>query len=140
MQWRDKLFYPIQNKDHKLVVALLKMIEKQRNGESIDTGLVKKVIDSFVSLGLDDNDQNKAQLDVYQKEFEKPFIEATEKYYSHESATFLQEHSVPEYLKKAEERLREEEDRVERYLHFSTRKTVRRFEFPLLISLLILQF
>lgn len=124
VQWRDKLFYPIQNKDQKLVVALLKMIEKQRNGESIDTGLVKKVIDSFVSLGLDDNDQNKAQLDVYQKEFEKPFIEATEKYYSHESATFLQEHSVPEYLKKAEERLREEEDRVERYLHFSTRKTL----------------
>ncbi|KAG8775933.1 hypothetical protein FRC12_001188, partial [Ceratobasidium sp. 428] len=124
VQWRDKLFYPIQSKDHKLVVALLKMIEKQRNGESIDTGLVKKVIDSFVSLGLDDNDQNKAQLDVYQKEFEKPFIEATEKYYSQESATFLQEHSVPEYLKKAEERLREEEDRVERYLHFSTRKTL----------------
>ncbi|CCO26304.1 Cullin-1 Short=CUL-1 [Rhizoctonia solani AG-1 IB] len=124
VQWRDRLFYPIQNKDHKLVVALLKMIEKQRNGETIDTGLVKKVIDSFVSLGLDDNDQNKAQLDVYQKEFQTPFIEATEKYYAHESATFLQEHSVPEYLKKAEERLREEEDRIERYLHFSTRKTL----------------
>lgn len=124
VQWRDRLFYPIQNKDHKLVVALLKMIEKQRNGETIDTGLVKKVIDSFVSLGLDDNDQNKAQLDVYQKEFQTPFIDATEKYYAHESATFLQEHSVPEYLKKAEERLREEEDRIERYLHFSTRKTL----------------
>ncbi|KAB5588680.1 Cullin 1 [Ceratobasidium theobromae] len=124
VQWRDRLFYPIQNKDHKLVTALLKMIEKQRNGETIDTGLVKKVIESFVSLGLDDNDQNKAQLDVYQKEFQTPFIDATEKYYTHESATFLQEHSVPEYLKKAEERLREEEDRVERYLHFSTRKTL----------------
>lgn len=121
------------------MVALLKMIEKQRNGESIDTGLVKKVIDSFVSLGLDDNDQNKAQLDVYQKEFEKPFIEATEKYYSHESATFLQEHSVPEYLKKAEERLREEEDRVERYLHFSTRKTVCLFELSQMRGLLTLQ-
>ncbi|KAG8738767.1 hypothetical protein FRC10_006484 [Ceratobasidium sp. 414] len=108
----------------KNVVALLKTIEKERNGESVDTGLVKKVVDSFVSLGLDQNDQSKAQLHVYQEEFEKPFIEATERYYSQESATFLQEHSGPKYLKKAEERLREEEDRVERYLHFSTRKTL----------------
>lgn len=100
------------------------MIEKQRNGEIIDSGILNKVIGSFVTLGLDGFDRDTVQLGIYQKEFENPFIEATEKYYSHVSATLFQEHSVLECLKKAEERLREEEDQVERYLHFSTRKTV----------------
>ncbi|KDN34960.1 hypothetical protein RSAG8_12011, partial [Rhizoctonia solani AG-8 WAC10335] len=126
VQWRDRLLYTIQSKDHRLVAALLKLIEKERNGEAIDTGLAKKVIDSFVTLGLNDNDQNKAQLQVYQKEFQTPFIEATEKYYARESAIFFQKYSssVPEYLKKVEKHLREEEARVVRYLHFSTRRTL----------------
>lgn len=88
----------------------------------IDQGLVKKVVLSFVSLGLDNNDLNKECLDVYKEHFEIPFIEATEKYYKMESETFLASNTVSEYLKKAEDRLREEEDRIERYLHTKTRK------------------
>jgi cullin 1 len=57
-----------------------------------------------------------------QEHFENPFIETTEKYYKQESESFLAENSVSDYLKKAEERLREEEDRVERYLNTGTRK------------------
>jgi cullin 1 len=100
---------------------------------------VKKVVDSFVSLGLDETDTNKACLDVYkvtplsisiselqlnffQEHFENPFIDTTEKYYKQESESFLAESSVSDYLRKAEERLREEEDRVERYLNTGTRK------------------
>ena len=90
------------------------MIEQQRNGETIDQGLVKKVVDSFVSLGLDEQDSNKASLEVYKEHFESPFIAATEKYYKTESEAFLAENSVSDYLKRAEERLREEEEeRVE---------------------------
>lgn len=118
------------------------MIERQRNGENVDQGLVKKVVDSFgefqiaivlifflhflkkVSLGLDEQDTNKAALDVYKEHLEVPFIAATEKYYKQESEAFLAENSVSEYLKKAEERLREEEDRVERFLNTHTRKLV----------------
>ena len=102
----------------------MRLIEHQRNGETIDQGLVKKVIDSFVSLGLDESDTNKQSLDVYKEHFEDPFITATEVYYKAESEAFLAENSVSDYLKKAEERLKEEEDRVERYLHTSTRKTL----------------
>ena len=36
----------------------------------------------------------------------------------------MNENSVSDYLKKAEERLKEEEDRVDRYLHTTTRKTL----------------
>lgn len=124
VQWKQNLFTPIQSKNQKLAGAVLRLIEKQRNGETIDQTLVKKVVDSFVSLGLDDNDSNKQSLEVYKERFETPFIEATEKYYKTESEAFLAENSVSDYLKKAEERLKEEEDRVDRYLNTVTRKTL----------------
>ncbi|KAK0201666.1 Cullin [Desarmillaria ectypa] len=124
VQWKNNLFVPIQQKNATLANALLHLIEQQRNGETIDQGLVKKVVDSFVSLGLDDMDPNKPCLDVYKDHFEAPFLAATEMYYRKESEAFLAENSIPDYLKKAEERLREEEDRVERYLHTETRKTL----------------
>jgi len=112
----------IQKDNCKLSAATLRLITQQRNGETIDQGLVKKVVDSFVSLGLDNADPNKECLDVYKEQFETSFIQTTEAYYKKESETFLAENSVPDYLKKAEERLREEENRVERYLHTKTRK------------------
>ncbi|KAI0317673.1 Cullin-domain-containing protein [Amylostereum chailletii] len=122
VQWRQNFFLHIQSKQQKLAGAILRLVEQQRNGETIDQGLVKKVVDSFVSLGIDESDINKASLEIYKEHFETPFLDATEKYYKLESEAFLAENSVSDYLKKAEERLREEEDRVERYLHTNTRK------------------
>jgi len=124
VQWKSVFFVHIQNKNNKLANAVLRLIEAQRNGETIDQSLVKKVVDSFVSLGLDDSDTNKASFDVYRTHFEGPFITATEQYYTQESEAFLAENSVSAYMKKAEERLREEEDRVEIYLSSTTRKTL----------------
>jgi len=143
VQWKENFFRHVQSRNTKLANAILKLIEMQRNGETIDQTLVKKVVDSFgtwyratrngfanssrfpVSLGLDEQDTNKASLEVYKADFEAPFINATEKYYTVESDAFLQSNTVSDYLKKAEERLREEEDRVERYLNGNTRKIVR---------------
>jgi cullin 1 len=124
VQWKSNFFIHVQSKHHKLAGAVLRLIEQQRNGDTIDQGLVKKVVDSFVSLGLDESDTNKASLDVYKEHFENSFIDATEQYYKQESESFLAESSVSDYLKKAEERLREEEDRVERYLNTQTRKAL----------------
>jgi cullin 1 len=78
-----------------------------------------------VSLGLDENEPNKANFDVYRQHFETPFIQATADYYATESRSFLAENSVSAYMKRAEDRLREEEDRIERYLSSTTRKIVR---------------
>ncbi|KAF7291605.1 CULLIN-2 domain-containing protein [Mycena chlorophos] len=122
VQWKNNLFVPIQRKHTKLASAILRLVESQRNGETIDQGLVKKVVDSLVSLGLDEADPNKACLDVYKEHFETPFLDTTELYYKTESEAFLAENSVSDYLKKAEERLKEEEDRVDRYLNTGTRK------------------
>jgi cullin 1 len=114
----------MQKNQSKLAVAILRLIERQRNGENIDQGLIKNVVESFVSLGIDDSDPDKPCLDVYNDYFETAFIEATRTYYKHESEAFLAEYSISDYLRKAEERLREEEDRVDRYLHSQTRKNL----------------
>ncbi|KAI0755249.1 Cullin-domain-containing protein [Daedaleopsis nitida] len=124
VQWKSNFFLHVQSKDSKLAGAILRLIERQRNGETIDQGLVKKVVDSFVSLGLDESDINKVSYEVYREHLETPFLDATEKYYQQESKAFLSENSVADYLKKAEERLREEEDRVERYMNTNTRKAL----------------
>ncbi|CAE6438522.1 unnamed protein product [Rhizoctonia solani] len=83
-----------------------------------------KVIGSFVTLGLIEKCHGEAQLDLYQRGFQGPFIEATERYYFCEHTIFFQSHAgtVPEYIKKVEEYLSEEEGRAEYYLHPSTRE------------------
>jgi cullin 1 len=59
----------------------------------------------IVSLGLDDNDASKLNLEVYKNWFETPFVEATEVYYKTESEKFISENSVPDYMKKVCSRL-----------------------------------
>lgn len=114
VQWREELFTKLNT---NVMAAVLKMVEKQRNGETIEQAQIKSVVDSFVSLGLDETDSTKSTLDVYRYHFEKPFLEATTKYYENESAQFVAENSVVEYMKKAETRLDEEKGRVGLYLH-----------------------
>ena len=76
-------------------------------------------------MSFDETDPNRTSLDVYKDHFETPFITATEEYYKLESEAFLGVNSIYDYLKRAEERLREEEDRGARDLNPSTHKIVR---------------
>lgn len=111
----------MQGPNQKLSGAILQLIERERNGETIHQGLVKKVVDSFVSLGLDESDIGKISYEVYHEHIEAPFLDATERYYRHESERFLAANSAADYRKKAEEWLHEEQDRVERYMDTNTR-------------------
>jgi cullin 1 len=114
VQWRLTLFSEVHE---KVMDAVLKMVEKQRNGETIEHNQIKSIVDSFVSLGLDEADPTKSTLDVYRFNFEQPFIEATKAFYQAESKQFVAENSIVEYMKKAAVRLDEEEERVKMYLH-----------------------
>lgn len=76
----------------------------------------------IVSLGLDEADAQRQQLDVYKESFQTPFLEATKHYYQAESKAFVSSNSVPDYMKKAEDRLQEEADRVNMYLNDTTMK------------------
>lgn len=121
IQWKRYVFQPIQATT-KLTRAVLEQIRVQRDGGVIQSSLLKSVLDSYVSLGIDDTDATRVNLDVYRTEFQQSFLEATVEYYRAESAAFVANNSVTDYMKKAETRLLEEEDRVELYLHASTRR------------------
>ncbi|EHL02951.1 putative Cullin-1 [Glarea lozoyensis 74030] len=118
VQWRVTLFSEVHE---KVMDAVLKMVEKQRNGETIEHGQIKSIVLSFVSLGLDEADPTKSTLDVYRYNFEKPFLAATKSFYEAESKQFVAENSIVEYMKKAAVRLDEEEERVNVYLHSDIR-------------------
>lgn len=113
VRWKEDMFGTTQN---AVMDAVLRLVEKQRNGETIEQSQIKTVVDSFVSLGIDEQDSTKSTLDVYRQYFEKPYLEATENYYTRESQQFLAENTVVEYMKKAEQRLEEEKERVSLYL------------------------
>eukprot|EP00927_Polykrikos_kofoidii_P041123 TRINITY_DN3503_c0_g2_i1.p1 TRINITY_DN3503_c0_g2~~TRINITY_DN3503_c0_g2_i1.p1 ORF type:complete len:760 (+),score=180.57 TRINITY_DN3503_c0_g2_i1:98-2377(+) len=93
--------------------ALLRVINLERQGEHIDRDLVQGVIDMFIDLG-------QGNATVYTTEFEEAFLPASSDYYVRQASGWLSEDSFPEYLRKAEAALQDEEQRVNNYLHRMT--------------------
>ncbi|RRT78997.1 hypothetical protein B296_00008753 [Ensete ventricosum] len=58
--------------------------------------------------------------ECYEVDFEAPMLQDTAAYYSRKASKWIIEDSCPEYMLKAEERLKQEKDRVDHYLHTST--------------------
>eukprot|EP00270_Netrium_digitus_P009725 TRINITY_DN2975_c0_g1_i1.p1 TRINITY_DN2975_c0_g1~~TRINITY_DN2975_c0_g1_i1.p1 ORF type:complete len:809 (+),score=234.88 TRINITY_DN2975_c0_g1_i1:93-2429(+) len=94
----------------KTVAGLLKLIEKERNGEAVNRGLLKHLLRMFSSLG------------IYIDSFERPFLQETSDFYASEGLRFLNITDIPDYLKHVETRLQEENERCIQYLDKSTRK------------------
>jgi len=123
--YRDQFFLPLRE---QVFEAMMNLITRQRNGEGVSTQLIRGITDCFVALGLDQSDEANdeaggphGQLVVYKEYFEKDFLLRTNEYYQNESAAFLQDNQVTEYMKKALARLEQESRRVQAYLHESTR-------------------
>ncbi|KAK9465105.1 Cullin [Lipomyces arxii] len=131
VMWRTEFFDSVQE---RLMTAILQLIEKQRNGETIENADIKNIVGSFVNLGLDEHDSKKVSLSVYKTYFEAPFIAATEEYYRKESKKFVAENSLIDYIKMAEARLQSETSRVQLYLNQSTEKILNRTCDNVLIS------
>lgn len=124
--WRDALFDSLKL---QLFDGVMDLIHRDRKGEKINTQLIRNVTDCFVALGLDEDDDNEhdrlaGPLAVYKEHFEKDFLLKTCEFYKEESVAFLEQNPVTEYLKRAVQRLEEERQRVQVYLHDSTGDTL----------------
>lgn len=113
----------------RLSETLLATIDRERNGESIDTILVRSVTRMLAQLG-DTNDGGS----VYAAVFEDAFLERTRQFYAREATLFLAETTCSDYLHKASQRIHEERSRVEQYLEPQTAPKVRQFTERELIS------
>ncbi|CAF2046221.1 unnamed protein product [Rotaria magnacalcarata] len=122
--WQDT-FYKQNN--HSLTRTCLNLIKKHRDNQGVMPNLIRQVVDSYISVDLTDadiNNKNKpmtlSSLTTYKEWFEKQFIEETRTYYSLESDNYFNDNGFSSYIRKANNRLKEEEDRVQSYLHPST--------------------
>ncbi|XP_042373284.1 cullin-4-like isoform X2 [Zingiber officinale] len=99
-----------QEIEHKVVTGLLRLIEKERQGEAIDRTILSHLLKMFTALG------------IYMDSFEKPFLQGTSEFYASEGVKYMQLSDVPDYLKHVDLRLHEEHERCVLYLDASTRK------------------
>jgi len=111
--WRDKCYGKLQS---KLLEALFDLITADRDGKQQDKSIIVKMRDAYISIGVSETQP----VLFYKKEFEEPFITNTRNYYTKESNEFLQGHSVSEYMKLAEDRLKQEDSLSKSYLHENT--------------------
>ena len=119
--WKEILFHELHK---KVTTAVLQLIDKERSGDTINTSLVSGVINCYVALGMSDDETQPRMgplLNVYKIHFEVEFLRETENFYYRESDRFLAYNSVTDYMKRVEQRLADENKRVETYLHSSTK-------------------
>ncbi|CAK9237113.1 unnamed protein product [Sphagnum troendelagicum] len=96
----------------KTVSGLLRLIEQERMGETVDRTLLKHLLRMFSALG------------IYSESFERQFLECTANFYAAEGTRFMQQTDAPDYLKHVEARLHEENERCLLYLDAGTRKAL----------------
>lgn len=60
-------------------------------------------------------------MECYEEDFEKFLLTETGAYYKLKAAVWIEQDSCPDYMQKADECLQKEEERVENYLHSSTK-------------------
>eukprot|EP00741_Cyanophora_paradoxa_P016671 tig00020934_g16100.t1 len=100
----------------RVLHLILSLIHKERTMEMVDRPLLKQVMQMFVELGRET---------VYVEDFESYFLAESCNFYQIESQQFIASNSCPDYLKKAEARIKEETARVAHYLDPSTEPKIR---------------
>lgn len=96
----------------RTVDGLLLLIDKERQGDTVDRSLLKSLLRMLSDLG------------IYHEAFETKFLSSTEQVYRTEGQRLMQEREVPEYLLHVDKRLHEENERLLHYLDHSTKRAL----------------
>eukprot|EP01126_Amoeba_proteus_P061499 TRINITY_DN825_c0_g2_i5.p1 TRINITY_DN825_c0_g2~~TRINITY_DN825_c0_g2_i5.p1 ORF type:complete len:742 (+),score=170.62 TRINITY_DN825_c0_g2_i5:354-2579(+) len=111
--WRTTLFLRLKPRLNTTVMGL---IEKERNGEGVDTALIHGMFSAYEEIAIvpkfsDDYYKNFSP-DVFLKDFEEDFLETTELYYTKVSTHYLSGNLVGDYVLKVQEIFKSEMERV----------------------------
>ncbi|KAK9153137.1 hypothetical protein Sjap_000617 [Stephania japonica] len=107
--------------------VVISLIDQEREGKQIDQELLKNVLDIFAEIGMGD-------MNFYENDFEVAMLCHTSGYYSRKASNWILEDSCPAYMKKVEDCLKREKDRVSHYLHSSSeQKLLREVQNELLV-------
>jgi len=107
--WNTSIFSQIKQ---RLQDSAMKLVHAERNGEAFDSQLVVGVRESYVNLSSDCDDK----LKIYRENFEKAYLDATESFYRAKAPEYLAANGVQNYMRYADAKLKEEEQRASRYL------------------------
>ena len=110
--WNRYVFAEIST---RLLNAAMSLIDRERNGELVNSQLIVGVRESFVDLSVDADDP----LHNYREHFEKNYIAVTEQFYRSRTSSILEQNGVLGYMLYVDEKLAEEEERAKRYLDSS---------------------
>uniref|UniRef100_A0A8C8MJL0 Cullin-5 n=1 Tax=Oncorhynchus tshawytscha TaxID=74940 RepID=A0A8C8MJL0_ONCTS len=90
--WNESIFSNIKN---RLQDSAMKLVHAERLGEAFDSQLVIGVRESYVNLCS--NPDNKLQ--IYRDNFEKAYMDSTERFYRTQAPSYLQQNGVQNYMK-----------------------------------------
>ncbi|KAF7250783.1 Cullin-5 [Varanus komodoensis] len=107
--WNESIFSNIKT---RLQDSAMKLVHAERLGEAFDSQLVIGVRESYVNLCSNPDDK----LQIYRDNFEKAYLDSTERFYRTQAPSYLQQNGVQNYMKYADAKLKEEEKRALRYL------------------------
>lgn len=107
--WNQSIFCTIKG---RLQASAMKLVHAERNGEAFDSQLVVGVRESYVNLCSNPEDR----LQIYRENFERAYIDATRQFYRAQAPQYLEENGVQNYMRYADQKLKEEEQRAAKYL------------------------
>uniref|UniRef100_A0A0G4IB85 Cullin family profile domain-containing protein n=1 Tax=Chromera velia CCMP2878 TaxID=1169474 RepID=A0A0G4IB85_9ALVE len=119
--------------------ATIDEINKERDGESVDRKMLRRIIEMYCTVGDREvkivkvktatEEQllwQSTQKGLYKTDFEESFLEASGHYYERASTLWLSQMTCPEFLRETDKRLHDEEDRLNTYLDKSTGDPLRK--------------
>lgn len=97
--------------------AVLRCIERERQGEEQDRPLLQQCLQAFIEIGFLYADR---KLKVYKEEFEKKMVEESGAFYKQRASGWKDQDSCPAYMERVETIIGAERQRVDAYMNRSS--------------------